>query len=142
MAEKKPMPGEAPNYGNLSGGSFSGSSLEGGRPASDKDIINKRGLNRVVSGLLAGGEGTRRGRALEMRARNVEGHDKMTDKSMADIKRRKLQADAKAPGAGLYARARAKLNEVTGFKKGGSVSSASKRGDGIATKGKTKGKFV
>lgn len=28
------------------------------------------------------------------------------------------------------------------FKKGGSVSSASKRGDGCATKGKTKGKMV
>jgi hypothetical protein len=50
-----------------------------------------------------------------------------------------LQADAKAPGAGLYAKSRAKLNEVTGFKKGGSVS---KRADGIATKGKTKGRFV
>jgi hypothetical protein len=31
---------------------------------------------------------------------------------------------------------------TTSFKKGGSVSSASKRGDGIATKGKTKGRFV
>jgi hypothetical protein len=28
------------------------------------------------------------------------------------------------------------------FKEGGKVSSASKRGDGIATKGKTKGRFV
>ena len=80
--------------------------------------------------------------ADEIRARldNIEGHDAMTKKSMADIKRRKLQADAKAPGAGLYAKARAKLNEVTGFKKGGST--ASKRADGCATKGKTKGRFV
>ena len=31
---------------------------------------------------------------------------------------------------------------ATRFKKGGSVSSASKRADGCATKGKTKGKFV
>jgi hypothetical protein len=76
------------------------------------------------------------------RAKVLEGHDKMTDKSMAEIKRRKLEGDAKAPGAGLYAKARAKLNEVTGLKKGGSVSSASKRGDGIATKGKTKGRFI
>ena len=29
-----------------------------------------------------------------------------------------------------------------GYKRGGSVSSASKRADGIATKGKTRGKFV
>jgi hypothetical protein len=76
------------------------------------------------------------------RAKVLEGHDKMTDKSMAEIKRRKLKADAEKPGAGMYAKARAKVNEVTGFKKGGSVSSASKRGDGCATKGKTKGRFV
>ena len=81
-------------------------------------------------------------KAAETRARNIEGHNKMTDKAMADIKRRKLQADAKAPGASLYAKGRAKLNEVTGFKKGGSVSSASKRADGCATKGKTRGKMV
>jgi hypothetical protein len=31
---------------------------------------------------------------------------------------------------------------ATSFKKGGSVSSASKRADGCATKGKTKGRFV
>ena len=31
---------------------------------------------------------------------------------------------------------------VPGMKKGGSVGSASKRADGIATKGKTKGRFV
>jgi len=32
--------------------------------------------------------------------------------------------------------------ESIGMKKGGKVSSASKRADGIATKGKTKGKIV
>ena len=32
--------------------------------------------------------------------------------------------------------------KVPGLKKGGSVSSASKRADGIATKGKTKGRMV
>ena len=76
---------------------------------------------------------------LTARAKNIEGHDEMTRKSMADVKRRKLKADAEAPGAGLYAKARAKLNEATGFKKGGS---ASKRADGIAQKGKTKGRMV
>ena len=74
------------------------------------------------------------------RAKVLEGHDKMTDKTMTEVKRRKLEADAKKPGAGLYAKARAKLNEVTGFKKGGST--ASKRADGCATKGKTKGRFI
>ena len=39
------------------------------------------------------------------------------------------------------ARARKKIKDM-GYKKGGSVSSASKRADGIATKGKTKGKMI
>lgn len=34
------------------------------------------------------------------------------------------------------------MNNPTQFKKGGKVSSASKRADGIATKGKTKGRIV
>jgi hypothetical protein len=36
---------------------------------------------------------------------------------------------------------RGKIREVTGMKKGGKVSSASSRADGIATKGKTRGKM-
>jgi hypothetical protein len=38
--------------------------------------------------------------------------------------------------------ARKFIKDKFGFKKGGSVSSASKRADGCATKGKTKGRFV
>jgi hypothetical protein len=34
------------------------------------------------------------------------------------------------------------MGNVTGMKKGGSVSSASKRADGCCTKGKTRGKMV
>lgn len=74
------------------------------------------------------------------RAANIKGHDEMTRKAMADIKQRKLKADAEAPDAGLYAKARAKFNELTGYAKGGKVSTASKRADGIAQKGKTRGK--
>ena len=36
----------------------------------------------------------------------------------------------------------AKVNKALGMKKGGSVSSASKRADGCAVKGKTRGKMV
>ena len=36
----------------------------------------------------------------------------------------------------------AKVNKILGMKKGGSVSSASKRADGCAIKGKTRGKMV
>lgn len=35
-----------------------------------------------------------------------------------------------------------KIKGIFGMKKGGSVSSASSRADGVATKGKTKGRFV
>ena len=35
-----------------------------------------------------------------------------------------------------------RIREKLGFKKGGSVSSASRRADGIATKGKTKGRLI
>jgi hypothetical protein len=37
---------------------------------------------------------------------------------------------------------KAKGGKVAGYAKGGSVSSASKRADGIAQRGKTKGRFV
>ena len=37
---------------------------------------------------------------------------------------------------------RGKFREMTGYKKGGKVSSASSRGDGIAQRGKTKGRMV
>jgi len=39
-------------------------------------------------------------------------------------------------------RAAKKTESAKGMKKGGSVSSASKRADGIATKGKTKGRII
>jgi hypothetical protein len=37
---------------------------------------------------------------------------------------------------------RGKFRELTGYKKGGKVSSASSRADGIAQRGKTKGRMV
>jgi len=54
----------------------------------------------------------------------------------------KVLADSKALAAAEEERAR-KVNMSTAqMKKGGKVSSASKRADGCATKGKTKGRFV
>jgi len=47
-----------------------------------------------------------------------------------------------AMGMNKLAGAGAALGKKLGMKSGGSVSSASKRADGIATKGKTKGKMV
>jgi len=56
-----------------------------------------------------------------------------------------LQAPAKPAGmtamAANMARRKIDQNKDTSYKSGGSVSSASKRADGIATKGKTRGKL-
>jgi hypothetical protein len=53
----------------------------------------------------------------------------------------KVLADSKALAAAEEERAK-KGNMATQMKKGGVTSSASKRADGCATKGKTKGRFV
>ena len=53
----------------------------------------------------------------------------------------KVLAESKALAAAEEERAK-KGNMATQMKKGGVTSSASKRADGCATKGKTKGRFV
>ena len=55
-----------------------------------------------------------------------------------DVKRLKEKYEAKEPsGAGKES-----LTKTPNFKKGGSVSSASKRADGCAQRGKTRGRMV
>jgi len=56
----------------------------------------------------------------------------------------KKKAPAKAaPSKGLPGRStEGSVSDVVGAKKGGMISSASKRADGCATKGKTRGKMV
>ena len=66
---------------------------------------------------------------------NVSEEDYVTPKQRMDMEQ--AVADRKAGAA-----AEAAYNKATGMKKGGSVSSASKRADGIATKGKTKGTMI
>ena len=56
---------------------------------------------------------------------------KETDKYMDEEEKRRMEEQAAAEQAAAQ-----------GMKKGGKVSSASKRADGIATKGKTKGRIV
>ena len=60
-----------------------------------------------------------------------------TEKQNKESSERMKKEDAKSPDT-----TQAKVNKVVGYKKGGSVSSASKRADGIAVKGKTRGKIV
>lgn len=82
----------------------------------------------------------------------------MSGQKMLDAKKREADAEIKRESRGVQkpsnfdaieeakqnaadARARKKISDM-GYKKGGSVSSASKRADGIATKGKTKGTMI
>jgi hypothetical protein len=51
-------------------------------------------------------------------------------------------AQAKAMGLGMKKGGKVKEKSTSSYKSGGSVSSASKRGDGCAIKGKTKGRMV
>jgi len=82
----------------------------------------------------------------------------MMGQKQLDAKKREADAEMKRESRGIPkpanfdaieeskqdaadARARKKISDM-GYKKGGSVSSASKRADGIATKGKTKGRMI
>ena len=71
-------------------------------------------------------------------ARSIEGAAAEAAAKLAAIRR--AQAAQRAERAAELKAALARPR--TGMKKGGSVSSASKRADGCVTKGKTKGKFV
>lgn len=73
-------------------------------------------------------------RAAETRARNVEGHDRMTRTARQAVQEEKRMADARAREAAA-AKRRAKRPK---YAKGGKVT----RGDGICKKGHTKGKMV
>jgi hypothetical protein len=82
----------------------------------------------------------------------------MMGQKQLDAKKREADAEMKRESRGIEkpanfdaieeakqdaadARARKKISDM-GYKKGGSVSSASRRADGIATKGKTKGTII
>jgi hypothetical protein len=60
-----------------------------------------------------------------------------TDEQNQAAKERMRKMDEKNPES-----TQAKVNKALGMKKGGMVSSASKRADGCAIKGKTKGRMV
>ena len=67
-----------------------------------------------------------------------EDREKALNKAMEVTNRRVKGLKKKLPGKA----AESQMDDVVGAKKGGMVSSASKRADGIAKKGKTRGKMV
>ena len=113
-----------------------------------KRIRGERDLSR-----MAGERDTPRGRELDALVRSHDAHEDATRRSQRAIQGEMLRARASTPEASTYDRLRHRVFEATGMKKGGkvkakkmakggSVSSASKRADGCAIKGKTKGRFV
>jgi hypothetical protein len=124
-----------PSTGERIGGTrmnFAG--VAGGLPNSSSSILRQRAEAYKAEGA------TDSARAARIRARNVDEHVDATAKAKKEIKLRKLKADAEKSGASGFAKSRYKAAKETGmYAKGGSVS-ASRRGDGIARKGKTRGK--
>ena len=110
--------------------------VAGGLPNSSSSILRQRAEAYKAEGA------TDSARAARIRARNVDEHTDDTAKAKKEIKLRKLKADAEKSGASGFAKSRYKAAKETGmYAKGGSVS-ASRRADGCATKGKTKGRFI
>ena len=109
----------------------------------DKEIRENEGYMKggKVKGYKAGGvtmtsmKKDKEGRAL---AKNKK---KMTAKQMADAAGRMM---GKPVGAPMKAKGKKMMGggKVKGYKKGGKVSSASKRADGIAQRGHTRGRMV
>ena len=61
---------------------------------------------------------------------------------LKDIDGKFKKADSATPRPPARERMKAAMSELDGMKKGGKVSSASKRADGCAIRGKTKGRIV
>jgi rubrerythrin len=84
-------------------------------------------------------------KSREMMVQGIEGEKDILSKmmpTMAKAARDEMRA-ARALRESVPARAReGEAYEYAGYKKGGKVSSASKRADGCAMRGKTKGKMV
>jgi hypothetical protein len=85
-----------------------------------------------VSTMESGADVMRRGRAGESDSGSNPSLERMKSGREADAARKKRKMD--------FAMERVKAG--VGYKSGGSVGSASKRADGIAQKGKTKGRMV
>ena len=86
----------------------------------------------------------RDGAALEAPQKEKSAAEKRSATRMADVAGKKSRAERRSDTRLRAGRASATSSDEANmmFKKGGSVSSASKRADGIAQRGKTRGKMV
>ena len=102
------------------------------KPAADSEITRMK--NRAKSAEMPSGS-PGRGKSAEMPA-------DVTKMSVADRAKRSREMARSGSGTTDRRSVGERLKSAFGMKSGGSVSSASKRADGIATKGKTRGKYI
>lgn len=96
-------------------------------------LVTSVGAGRMVKGAMEVGKAAKRIRDVSQAAKAQEMTAKET--AMAD----RIRARQDMFGSGKAAREYA---EAGGMKRGGSVGSASRRADGIASRGKTKGRMI
>ncbi len=104
----------------------------GESPAALKEYMRNRKMDS-----MAASDALKRLNQKELKVGRDLGGTAISGYGLGYIAAERANADEDAPRKRLI-----KSYATRGYKKGGSVGSASKRGDGIARKGKTKGRFV
>lgn len=118
---------------------------EPGLEAVDEEILGPKSKAALAgAGTVAAGYGVKKLRDFLMN-RAKKARSEMTDVSKGDLATARSTAAREAEAAAYAERIKNARRSpgMTGYKKGGSVhSSASRRADGIAQRGKTKGRIV
>lgn len=123
------------------------------RPSGEEDRLSvqkRRGLTQAVLGAVTAPVGV----AVETLMGGRSGAEALTEAPSRALKSAKESADVIGSGINQYQNAdqdeksldreldSQTKRETRGMKKGGSVGSASSRGDGIAQRGKTRGRYL
>ena len=105
------------------------------------DILKGRGVEGFKKGgMQSGGTVYEDGRVMDQQTMKNQKAYENYEREQSDAQRRLEERDkSMIEGA---RKVKEKIKKVMPFKKGGSVSSASKRADGCAHRGKTKGRIV
>lgn len=105
-------------------------------------IEDTRGQLRPRKGVGAGSVPARGMASARPRPNPADADVYTADKGMPPSPDDMGSIESLAPTTPRQVKARKDIRSAMGMKKGGSVSSASKRADGCAVKGKTKGKMI
>ena len=122
-------------------GRSSGETVKPTRPAASKPTVPaKPAAPKPAASKPAAPKPTAKNPEAEQEADNPKKTAPIDVTKLSLAERRKLNSTKSSPTDKRSVNER--IREKFGFNKGGSVSSASKRADGIATKGKTKGTMI